>query len=159
MVWRTLFRLLGHRADVDECFQETFLTAMETSRRQEIRHWSAWLQRVATSRAIDRLRKRRRNGVEIHPDTMDSMASSFQEVSHNMEAAERSDLLRKALVRLPANQAQAISLHALSGLSYQEIGAEMGMSSNAVGVLIHRAKGRLRELLEDSLGARPGGVW
>src|SRR3954469_9690311 len=59
-VWRTLWRLLGNRADADDCFQETFLAALTFSRAQKVRHWSALLQRLATARAVDRLRARYR---------------------------------------------------------------------------------------------------
>ncbi len=33
-VWRSLWKLLGDRADVEDCFQETFVTAVELSRRE-----------------------------------------------------------------------------------------------------------------------------
>src|SRR5256885_15383646 len=61
-VWRTLWRLLGNRADADECFQETFLTALQYSRGQGrgVLSWSGLLQTIATSRAMDRLRQRYR---------------------------------------------------------------------------------------------------
>jgi RNA polymerase sigma-70 factor (ECF subfamily) len=157
-VWRTLFRLLGNRADADECFQETFLTALQFSRRQTIAHWPAWLQRVATSRAIDRLRQRPRHHTDSDSEIIDSVASAVGDVSQPAENAESAEQLRRAMALLPSNQAEAIGLHALLGWSYQEIGRELGLSPNAVGVLIHRGKRRLRELLEDSLGARPGGV-
>src|SRR5687768_4051995 len=57
-VWRTLWRLLGHRADAEECFQETFLAAVRTERRSPVTHWGALLQTAATARAVDRLRQR-----------------------------------------------------------------------------------------------------
>jgi len=75
-----------------------------------------------------------------------------------VEEAERAGLLEQAMTRLPPRQAEAICLHALSGWSYQEIGQQLGMSSSAVGTAIHRGKQRLRELLEVSLGAQPGGA-
>src|SRR5438445_557444 len=56
--WRTAYRLLGHRADADECFQDACLAALEVSRRQPVRHWRALLQRLAAARAVDRLRER-----------------------------------------------------------------------------------------------------
>ena len=59
-VWRTAYRLVRNQADADECFQETFLAALEVSNRQPVRNWPALLQRLATSRAIDRVRKRLR---------------------------------------------------------------------------------------------------
>jgi len=30
LVWQTAWRLLGHEADAADCFQETFVSAMET---------------------------------------------------------------------------------------------------------------------------------
>jgi len=63
--------------------------------------------------------------------------------------ATRNVIAVRALCRLPQPQAEAFSLHALSGWSYEEIGRQTGMSSSAVGVNIHRARQRLGELLGD----------
>lgn len=155
-VWRTLFRLLGRRADIDECFQETFLSALEMSRRQKVVCWSALLQTVATRKAVDRLRRKYRDREESV--VIEAMASGMSDPSRAAEEAERAGLLEQAMTRLPARQAEAICLHALSGWSYQEIGQQLGMSSSAVGTSIHRGKQRLRELLEVSLGTEPGGA-
>ena len=56
-VWKTAYRLLGDCTDAADCFQETFICALEVSRRQHVRNFSALLARLATSRAIDRLRR------------------------------------------------------------------------------------------------------
>jgi DNA-directed RNA polymerase specialized sigma24 family protein len=50
MVWRTLWRLLANRHDVEECFQETFLAALKVSRRQAVDSWPALLCTLATAR-------------------------------------------------------------------------------------------------------------
>src|SRR5258707_15108483 len=99
-IWRTLWRLLGNRPDVDDCFQETFLAALQYSRDREttIRHWSAFLQRLATARAMDRLRRRYR-----HRDLTDESADASAAVSsrpgpiERAVAAELSEQLRRAL--------------------------------------------------------------
>jgi RNA polymerase sigma-70 factor (ECF subfamily) len=156
-IWRTLWRLLGNRVDVDECFQETFLTALQYSRGggETIRHWSAFLQRVATTRAMDQLRKRyrlRRDQTVDEDDTADvhDAISARPGPVELAVASELSDQLRAALARLPEQQAETFALHALSGWSYDEIGRQLRMSSSNVGVTIHRARQRLRELLGDA---------
>jgi RNA polymerase sigma-70 factor (ECF subfamily) len=74
-------------------------------------------------------------------------------------AAELSERLRRALARLPEGRAEAFCLHALSGWSYDEIGRQLGMSSSAVGVNVHRARVRLREILgETAPEATAGGM-
>jgi RNA polymerase sigma-70 factor (ECF subfamily) len=153
-VWRTLWRLLGNRADADECFQETFLTALQYSRGQGrgVLSWSGLLQTISTSRAMDRLRQRYRTNAAFDSlvdgaDAADAAPSHRPGPVEWAVASELSERLRRALCRLPQPQAEAFSLHALSGWSYEEIGRQTGMSSSAVGVNIHRARQRLGELL------------
>jgi DNA-directed RNA polymerase specialized sigma24 family protein len=51
LVWRTAYRLLSHEADAADCFQRTFLAAVELA---------AALARLTTARALEQLRKRYR---------------------------------------------------------------------------------------------------
>ena len=67
-VWQTSYRLLGNHADAADCFQETFVSALEFCRRQRVRNFSALLARLATARAIDQLQRRfRRSRSETDP--------------------------------------------------------------------------------------------
>ena len=52
-----------------------------------------------------------------------------------------------ALGRLPERQAEVFCLHVLEGWEHAEIAKQMQITSDAVGVLLHRARSRLRELL------------
>jgi RNA polymerase sigma-70 factor (ECF subfamily) len=146
-VWRTLWRLLGDRADADECFQETFLSALRFSRAQVVLHWSALLQRLATARAVDLLRRRYRLrealGESAGESDVEAAISDRPGPVELAAASELSERLRRALARLSQEQAEIFSLHALSGWSYEEIGRQMGMSSSNVGVTLHRARHRL----------------
>lgn len=156
LVWRTLWRLLARRDDVEECFQETFLAALKLSRRQTVESWPALLCSVATARGIDRLRKRYRrvdvgeNGSHGSTDRRlaETMSTEPSPAEHAV-ATELSEQLRHALSQLPKKQAEAFSLYALCGWSHREIGERTEMTENAVGVTIHRARQRLRELLSD----------
>ena len=146
-VWRTVYRLLGNRADADECFQETFLGALQLAQKQPLRDARAILQRMATLRAVDRLRRRYRQrdreesaDWENHPGT----AVSPTDVA---EAAELSEQLRAALAELAPKQAQAFCLFSLEGWNYQQIAAHLETSVDAVGVLLHRARAKLRARL------------
>ena len=153
-VWRTVRRLLTRRADAEECFQETFVAALELWRRQPVRSPRAALQRLATARAVDRLRQRYRD--ERHRESGGLDGESPSEVPdaapsppQRAAAAELAEALRAALAQLPAKQADAFCLHCLDGYSYREIADALGESVDNVGVLLHRARGRLRELLAD----------
>jgi RNA polymerase sigma factor (sigma-70 family) len=158
-VWGTLWRLLGDRADVEECFQETFVAALKISRRQAVECWPALLCSLATARAMDLLRKRyrqggrwhsRRSGQDAAEHRLDRVASTDASPAEHAVAAELSERLREALAQLPERQAEVFYLHVLCGWSHRELGERMRMTENAIGVTIHRARQRLRELLGDN---------
>lgn len=57
--------------------------------------------------------------------------------------------LAGALAGLPATDAEVLRLWAWEELAPAEIAAVLGISANAASIRLHRAKGRLRDLLED----------
>lgn len=146
-VWRTAFRIIGDRADADECFQEAFLAAWEVARRGPVRNWRALLQRLAAARAVDRLRRRVRRGGREEAVDWDALSGSSPLPSQPVEDAELSSELREALAGLPAKQAEAFCLQVLEDWSYAEIAEHLEETTDAVGVLLHRARKRLRSLL------------
>jgi RNA polymerase sigma-70 factor (ECF subfamily) len=146
-VWRTAYRLLRNRADADECFQETFLAALEVSQRQPVRNWPALLQRLASRRAVDRLRKRLRRRQQEEVADLTLAEAGTDDPSQQAEAIELAGALRWAIAQLPARQAEVFCLHQLADWSYQQIADELGMTANAIGVILHRTRQRLQELL------------
>lgn len=151
-VWQTAYRLLGNHADASDCFQETFLAALQVSRREAVRDWAALLARLAARRALDRLRSRMRRAVRYGaPADWQSVASPEAGPVEEAEASELAVRLRQALAQLPAEQAEMFCLRWLDGMSYRQIGRALGLKTSAVGVLLHRGRVRLREMLNHSV--------
>jgi RNA polymerase sigma-70 factor (ECF subfamily) len=148
-VWQTVYRLLGNEADAADCFQETFVCVLEVSRRQRVRNFSALLARVATSRAINRLRQRirqsQRNGEPAHLAVAANPNPGPPQQAEDRELAAK---LRQALTELTPQEAEAFCLRHFSDMSYRQIGKELGVKKNAAGMLLHRARTKLREILE-----------
>lgn len=148
LVWRTVYRLLASEADAADCFQETFVSAMQVASRQAVSNWPGLLQKLATSRALDCLRRRIRDRVRLTtPSNWDGFVSGDPRPSQQAETAELAEQLRQLLSQLPPQQAEVYCLRHLNELSYEQIGLELGLSVDAVGVTLHRARGRLRELV------------
>lgn len=146
-VWQTAYRLLRNQADAADCFQEAFLAAFELSQRQAVRNIRALLLHLATTRAIDQLRRRMRQvRHEANDDVEPASARPGPDAeAQNLELAER---LRDAIGQLPPQEAKVFCLRHFNDLSYREIARELTITSGAVGVLLHRAKAKLRQLLE-----------
>jgi RNA polymerase sigma-70 factor (ECF subfamily) len=154
VAWRAAYRLLGRRADADECLQEAVLGALEIARRREaVRSWRALLLRLAAARAVDRLRARKRRAAREQAAARGGAGPSPEQAAEEAELIER---LREALGRIPTRQAEVFVLGALEGWSYAEIADGLAIPIDTVGVLLHRARGRLRRLLADFAPAHRG---
>ncbi len=152
-VWQTAYRLLGNHADAADCFQETFVSALSVSRRQRVQNFPALLARLATARAIDQLRRRlRRSDYSQSSDDGIAVEDAAPCPAEQAQQRELADRVRQLLDQLPAQEAQVFCLRYLNDMSYQQIAGALGISANAAGVLLHRAKARLRELFELSVG-------
>jgi RNA polymerase sigma-70 factor (ECF subfamily) len=148
IVWQTAYRLLGNQADSADCFQETFLGAVEISRRQSIRNMRALLVRLATMRAIDQLRQRfRQSQHNAKQAGFMQVSSSDSDPVQRSQAQELVEKLLEAVSQLPSQEAKAFCLRYLSDMSYRQIADELNVNTNAAGVLLHRAKAKLKEAL------------
>lgn len=157
VVWKVLWKLLGDASDVEECFQETFLGAVEFSRKETIAFWPAVLTRLATAKAIDRLRVRYRTRQRREVLLANAAHMSWQggepfsradDPAELAVAAELSERLREALTELPEKQADIFVLHSIQGWSHRDISDRMQMTENAVRTALHRARQQLREQLD-----------
>lgn len=152
LVWRVVYRLLENTADAEDCFQDTFVSALQVSKRQRVRNWRALLAKIATNRALDRLRQRirLRGRFETPAECLDCPAPE-PGPNQGVENSELAVHLREALAQLPADQAEVFCLRHVEQMSYRDIAKTMAIKSNAVGVLLHRARARLRDLLSPVL--------
>ena len=148
VVWRTVYRLLGNEADASDCFQNTFVSAVQLSRTQAVRNWPGLLRRMATTSALERLRRRYRESGRLTAFSDGSALDAIEvEPAQAAQDSEFAEDLRVALTRLDERQAHVFCLACVEDLSYREIAGQIGVTVNHVGVLLNRAKSRLRELL------------
>jgi len=147
-VWQTAYRLLANHNDAADCFQETFLAAFEIACREPVRNIPGLLVRLATTRAIDRLRQRTR----LEQRRADSNERQRPEadpldLAHTNELAAQ---LREHIGRLPPQEARVFCLRYLDDMSYRQIARELKIAISVVGVSLYRAKARLRAALADT---------
>lgn len=151
LVWRTAFRLLRNEADAADCLQEVFLSAWRLSRSQTIDNWGGLLHHLATARALDQLRRRKRERMHRAAADVSNIASAGTTPLQSAQESELADELRELLAELPAAQSEVYCLRHLDGLTYEQIAAELKITVNAVGVTLHRATQRLAAALPPAM--------
>jgi len=154
-VWRTAYRLLGHHEDALDCYQETFLAAWQLASKGEIRHWRTLLVRIATRRAIDRLRQRYQRDKALDSPEQLLQGRPVEEPDVRVQGEELQEQVRRGLGTLPAEQAEAFWLRHLEQLDVGEVAELMNIEPGHVRVLVHRAALGLRVLLGPSFGPAP----
>jgi RNA polymerase sigma factor (sigma-70 family) len=120
-------RAVLNSADADDAWSETFLSAMRAypglPRDANVQ---AWLVTIAHRKAIDVTRRTARRAVPVAdvPDTVTAPAADSREPDLGSEVAG-------ALAELPPKQQRAVAYHYLAGLSYAEIAAILGGTTDA----------------------------
>ncbi len=143
MVFRTAWRIVGNAADAEDITQEVFLEAHALRARQAVGNWGGLLRRLATCRAIDRLRERK-NVLVCDAEPLAGRASDPAESAIERELAER---LRVAITQLPRREAEVFCLRFFEGLANEQIARSLQIAPGAVGVALHKARTKLEALL------------
>lgn len=152
MVFTTAYRILGNAQDAEDALQEVFLKVLSRwngrLKANAVRDWGAYLRAAASRSAVDALR-RRRSWKEKPGEKMDTLEAPPEQNPRSLAAQrEKARLLRRALGALPKREARLFALRYFEDFSYEQIAEQTGMSVSLVGVLLHRARARLREMLE-----------
>lgn len=152
-------RILTNRNEAEETVADIFVELWERSGTFDPQRGSplAYLMNLARSRAIDRLRHRRR-----HTDALAEVAATQHRPNRSEDAVafgcaihgERRAIVRKALDVLDARERRVVELSFFQGLTHREIAAALEEPIGTVKTRIRRGLIRLREelrALEDAL--------
>jgi RNA polymerase sigma factor (sigma-70 family) len=134
-VHRLLVASVG-RVDADDCYQETWLAAMRAyPKLGNATNLRSWILTIASRKAIDHVRRRRRHAVPVG-DVPERAGPSVSEPTDE-------DLW--ALVRdLPPKQRTALALRFVADAGYEEIATLMESTDEAARRNVHEALKRLR---------------
>jgi RNA polymerase sigma-70 factor (ECF subfamily) len=160
-VFGTVLRLVHDREVAAEVSNRAFFKAYQhLDSFDAARPLGAWLARIAANEALNELRTRRRDAE--HTVGGEAAEIEFEHARGGPDPAdllprrERSDTIRAAINRLPEQQRVVVVLRYFADLSYADIAETTQQSINNVGVLLLRARDRLRHDLESQGVATDG---
>jgi RNA polymerase sigma-70 factor (ECF subfamily) len=132
-LWRAVLMYAGDREVAGDSVAEAFAQALR--RGDAIRDPRRWVWRAAFRIAAGELKRRRTRAVEVEG---------------RYEQSDLPLILREALARLSPKQRAAVVLYHYAGYPVRDVARIVGSTPSAVGVHLHRARERLRRLLEDN---------
>lgn len=163
-IYNLTLRYVSNPEDAADLTQEAFLRAYRSldSFRGDSR-FSVWLYRLATNVCIDLLRSRGRGTVtsltveneDEEQEELDVADERF-EPQKELERLELQRAVREGLKTLTEDARTIVVLRELEGLSYAEIGEQLGLEPGTVKSRLFRARKALCDYLRES-GNLPDG--
>lgn len=161
-VFHTVLAIVRNEHDARDLCQEIWLKAWQqlASFRGEAK-FSTWLHPIATRRALDHLRKRRRwydrflpfdRSPTSSPDPPPVFEPSDPSPTapDQLEQNERQAHFETLLASLPPKQRAVLALREIQGLSYDEIAAAVGCRRGTVMSRLFHARRLLAQKLRDT---------
>lgn len=150
-VYNLALRMTGSPEDAEDMAQEAFLKAYNSlpSFRGDSK-FSVWLYRIVSNVCLDFLRKKNKRGAislsvedDDGEDTQLDLPDTSQSPEELLEKKLTREAVRRGLDALPPDARQILLLREIEGLSYEEIGAVLGLESGTVKSRIFRARKKL----------------
>jgi RNA polymerase sigma-70 factor (ECF subfamily) len=149
-IFALAWRMMGDRADALDATQDAFVTVFRQA--HTFRGESAfgtWLYRVGINACRDLARRKARQPIP-EADVVEDPGP--RESGLEERAAARIDVAR-ALAQLPSEYREAVAMHDLGGIPYEEIARLTETNLGTVKSRISRGRARLAALLAGGSGA------
>jgi RNA polymerase sigma-70 factor (ECF subfamily) len=152
-LYRHAARMLGPD-DAEDVVQDALLSAWKSLSSFEGTSFRAWIFRIVTNRALDRIRSRRRHPqVALDPSSDEDEGAWTEPVAPGPELAsiaadrEAVRVVEEALAMIPAEQRAALLLRDVEGFAYEEIATITSTEVGTVKSRIHRGRLAVRNVL------------
>jgi RNA polymerase sigma-70 factor, ECF subfamily len=153
-LFRVAYRITGNEADADDVVQEAFLRGYRKLEGFESRaNFGTWIYRIAVHCALDKVRRRRADETsrvgEADDPELDQMQVADEAAGPEriLLSGEISAVQQAALHILTPTERTAFVMRHMEDCSTAEIGAALGIDSNAAKQAVFRAVQKLRRRL------------
>lgn len=146
-IFRTAHRITGSPADAEDVLQTVFLRLVKGRENYDLSdNPEAYLSRAAINASLDLMRSRTRaKSVGLSEVDTEALESKFQSPEAEQVDRELQTLIRQAVANLGKTAGEMFVLRYYEGYENQEIARMMDTSQMVVGVVLHRARTRLRK--------------
>ena len=146
-VYRLAYRLSGNPYDAEDLTQETFIRVFRSLNSYQPGTFEGWLHRITTNLFLDMVRRRSRIHMESLPEDAERVPGSRPSPEQEYADSRLDPDLQAALDSLAPEYRAAVVLCDIEGLSYEEIGATLGVKLGTVRSRIHRGRQAIRDYL------------
>ncbi len=137
------FRLTGNAQEAEDLVQDALLR-LWTKRHDLHEPDNAEAFAITTLRHLYYDTQRKKHLLENDEEPQAHWLRTDRDAAHDLEAQQQMALLHRAIEALPQQQRLVITMHDLADLSYEEIGAQTGLTPVNIRVALSRARKAVR---------------
>ena len=146
-ILRYLARLVGPD-EAEDVSQEVFIKISRSLGDFRGEALSSWVYRIATNAATDRMRRTVARPSITEDDDV-ALPDTADSAEQQVIRSEMSECVRDLTNELPDSYRTVLVLSEIEGLKDAEIAEVVGTTVQAVKIRLHRARVRLRQIMED----------
>lgn len=135
--------------EVEDVVQEAFLSSYINIQGFDCKKkFSSWIYRITHNKAIDTFKRKRlkKESMDIYEEILKNDSKLLEELQIDKEKEEA---VEKAINKLELKYKEVVRLYFYDNKSYDEISDILRIPTNNVGVLLYRAKNRLKKELKN----------
>ena len=132
----------------EDVLQESFIEAFKNLERFEYRtSFGGWLKQICINRAINQLKKRKIDLVDI--EQVADHDSAAEAPVDEVEISLKVEAVKKAIMRLPDGYRTVLNLYLLEGYDHEEIAEILQVAESTTRTQYMRAKQKLLQFLKE----------
>ncbi|HVG42979.1 MAG TPA: sigma-70 family RNA polymerase sigma factor [Chitinophagaceae bacterium] len=161
-VFTIVLRYIKSREDAEEVAQDVFVKAYRSlADFKGTSKFSTWLYTICTTTSITYLRKKRLQIESLDNEKVFIVADNIDGgiTANNIEQKSRILMVNKAIHLLGTDDANIIQFFYKGEQSLDEIALILGIESNTVKVRLHRARTRLKEIMQKHFNAEVKNIY
>ena len=156
LMYSLAYKMLGTTEEAEEVVLDTFAQVWRTAQRYDTQKGKvdSWLFLITRSRALDRLRRRKRDANVIEAATVVAKApltSAPPTPEETLLLSDRQQQVKAALAQIPNEQRKVIEMAYYQGLSQSQIAKQTGISLGTVKTRARLGLNKLKKLLEANI--------
>ena len=147
-MYNTCLRLLNNTAEAEDVLQESFIEAFKNLERFEYRtSFGGWLKQICINRAINQLKKRKIDLVDI--EQVSGYDHAGEAPVDEIEISLQVEAVKKAIMKLPDGYRTVLNLYLLEGYDHEEIAEILQVAESTTRTQYMRAKQKLLQFLKE----------
>lgn len=147
-IYGYVLKRVGNREEAEDIVSQTFLKMVEklkSFKSGQGSSFKSWIYTIATNSMLDYFRKLKKHKTEPVEQHLEIASKEFNPQERSIQTEEQKKVFH-TISLLPKKYQNLLTLKYYSDLEHEEIAETLGVTINNLGVLLHRALKKFREV-------------